>query len=178
MAGALPAGTTAIIIRCHAMALMSWHFLLLNCHVWKPNQIVFNLFRNQTMVSDFSFCLLFPHFQRFSIQTCLDKEVWGKKLLLHAIWNVSGCSAKMKLSRVASPAFSLLCKLNHSGINQKEGLLWVNTAGTGCPRWPGYTVFPWTHSWARFLSIYFALLWLLISAMTNNSSEKEISNTF
>lgn len=151
------------------MALMSWHFLLLNCHVSKPNQIVFNLCRNQTMVSDFSFCLLFPHFQCFSIQTCLDKEVWSKKLLLHHMEYISLLCKNEAVSYCLPSLHSLLRKLNHSSVNWKEGLPWVSIMSTGCPHWPGYTIFLWADTWAWFPSIYFTFLWLLISATTNSS---------
>lgn len=159
------------------MALMSWHFLLLNCHIWKPNQIVFNLFRNQTMVSDFSFCLLFPRFRRFSVQTCLDKEVWSEKLLLHHM----ECIRLLRKNEAVSCCFpslrSLHCKPNHPRVNRKRGPPWASTRGTGCPHWPGYTVLPRVHTWARFPSIHFTLLWLLVSATANNSGGREISNT-
>lgn len=159
------------------MALMSWHFLLLNCHIWKPNQIVFNLFRNQMMVSDFSFCLLFPHFRRFSIQSCLDKVVWSEKLLLHHMEYIRLLRKNEAVSCCFPSLRSLHCKPNHSCINWKRGLLWTSTQGTGCPHWPGYTVLPQVHTWAWFLSIYFTLLWLLISATANNSGRRKISNT-
>lgn len=39
----------AVVWWCHVKSLISWHFLLLSCHAWKPNKIVFGLFRSQTL---------------------------------------------------------------------------------------------------------------------------------
>lgn len=39
----------AIVWWCHVKSLISWHFLLMRCHVWSPNQTVFRLFGSQTL---------------------------------------------------------------------------------------------------------------------------------
>ena len=155
MAGAPPAGMTAIIMRCHAMALMSWHFLLLNCHIWKPNQTVLNLFRNETKVSDFSFCLLFPRFWHFSMQTCLDKVVWSQKLLLHHMEYIRLLCRNKAVSCFFPSLRRLLCKLNHSCVDWSKGSLWASTMSTGCPHQPGYTILPWVHTcFLPYISFY------------------------
>lgn len=47
--GTSPRGLMAVLWWCHVKFLISWHFLLLSCHVWKPNQTVFGLLGSPTL---------------------------------------------------------------------------------------------------------------------------------
>lgn len=72
----------AVLWWCHVKSLISWHFLLLSCHVWGPNQTVFGLLGSQTLFLSLSLPSPDPTLSnanpRFLHLVCVDVQYKGQ----------------------------------------------------------------------------------------------------
>lgn len=72
----------AVVWWCHVKSLISWHFLLPSCHVWRPNQTEFGLFGSQTLFLSLSLPspdpVLSSALPLFLHPACVDEQYKGQ----------------------------------------------------------------------------------------------------